>query len=173
MNNKFLLLLIFILYLCFNKNKENFSENVNEEILNSNLLLLKYDENYGYNILIGNGYTSTDSEKKIMVLYFTNKKDAKEYDFSINSEGKYMQSFTYNQDGNYYKSDLEDLYIYLNSSENEESLFYVNAEIYKSKAPLIKEGESPENFKIRIDNWSKKNLVNSNLQIIYTKDLTF
>ena len=74
MNNKFFLLLILIIYLCLNKKKENFSQNqLDMSIPSGSFLLLENDESYGYDIVIGRGYSFNDPIKINMALYLINE----------------------------------------------------------------------------------------------------
>ena len=177
MNNKFFLLLILIIYLCLNKKKENFSQNqLDMSIPSGSFLLLENDESYGYDIVIGRGYSFNDPIKINMALYLINEYDAEKFNFTKDSFGKYMQPFTYNKEGLYYKSDTQNLYIYFSSTNGQgyDGGFasYINASVYKNKAPEQRKNESMSDFGIRYQSWLDKDLVYSNLKFVHTKDIT-
>ena len=185
MDNKFFLLMIFILYLCYNKNKEKFSQRqdnsstpsdeVDMSIPSGSFLLLENDKDYGYDIVIGRGYSFNDPVKINMALYIINENDGKKFNFTKDSDGKYMQPFTYSKEGLYYKSDTQNLYIYFSSTQGKGYdggyASYINASVYKNKAPEQGKDESMSDFGPRYQSWLDNDLVYSNLKFVHTKDI--
>ena len=82
--------------------------------------------------------------------------------------------FTYTR-WSYYKSDMQNLYIYFSSTlgKGYDGGFasYINAGVYKNKAPEQRKNESMSDFGIRYQSWLDNDVVNSNLKFVHTKDI--